>query len=64
MQESASGDTILLANAQQRAQKLIEDYVNNIGDCVGKKYKINWMYLEDNEQIQVETTKKIEEEQE
>lgn len=64
MQESASGDTVLLANAQQRAQKLIEDYVNNIGDCVGKKYKITWMYLEENEQVQVESSKEIEDEQE
>lgn len=37
MQEEASKDTVLLANAQQRAQKLLEDYVNNIGDCVGGK---------------------------
>lgn len=46
MQQSASEDTVLLANAQQRAQKLLEDYVNNIGDCVGKEYKIKWIYVE------------------
>lgn len=45
MQEDASNDTVLLANAQQRAQKLLEDYVNNIGDCTGKKYTIKWVYL-------------------
>ena len=45
MQESASDDMALLSSAQQRAQKLIEDYVNNIGDCIGKKYKISWEYL-------------------
>ena len=47
MQQSASEDTALLVNAQQRAQKLLEGYVKNIGDCVGKEYKIKWVYLED-----------------
>ena len=46
MQESASNDTVLLANAQQRAQKLLEDYVKNIGECTGKSYKIEWVYLD------------------
>ena len=49
MQEAASSDTALLSNAQQRAQKLIEDYVNNIGSCIDKKYKITWEYLEGSE---------------
>lgn len=64
MQESASSDTILLANAQQRAQKLIEDYVNNIGNCVGEEYKITWIYLEDNGQPQVEAAEETKEAQE
>lgn len=46
MKEDASNDTVLLANAQQQAQKLLEDYVNNIGDCTGKTYNIKWVYLE------------------
>ncbi len=46
MIEAASKDTTLLANAQQRAQKLLEDYVNNIGDAVGKEYKIKWIYVD------------------
>lgn len=54
MEQSASEDTALLANAQQRAQKLLEDYVKNIGDCVGKEYKIKWVYVEDN--VQTEDT--------
>ena len=58
MQEAASNDTALLSNAQQRAQKLLEDYVNNIGNCIGKKYKINWTF-EDN--VQTETQEKSEE---
>ena len=51
MKEEASSDTILLANAQQRAQKLLEDYVTNIGNCVGKTYKIKWVYLEGAEEL-------------
>ena len=46
MQEDASNDTALLASAQQRAQKLLEDYVNNIGECTGKSYKFKWVYLD------------------
>lgn len=38
--KKASDDTLLLANAQQRVQKLLEDYVTNIGESVGKTYKI------------------------
>lgn len=49
MWQAASNDTTLLANAQQRAQQLLEDYVNNIGDGIGKQYRIHWVYLE-NEQ--------------
>lgn len=56
MQESASSDTALLANAQQRAQKSLEDYVHNIGDSMGKAYKIKWIYLEGDEPTQPETT--------
>ena len=57
IKEAASNDTALLSNAQQRAQKLLEDYVNNIGNCIGKKYKINWTF-EDN--VQTETQEKSE----
>lgn len=46
MQEAAGKDTALLLNAQQRAQKLLEDYVNNIGNSIGKTYTIKWVYLE------------------
>lgn len=45
MREAAENDTALLASAQQRAQKLLEDYVLNIGNSVGKTYTINWVYL-------------------
>lgn len=51
MYETASKDTVLLATAQQRAQKLLEDYVNNIGNYVGKTYKIQWIYGEGAEEL-------------
>ena len=64
MKEEASSDTVLLASAQQRAQKLLEDYVNNIGNLVGKDYEINWVYLDNAEQLQdVETEKTLQEEE-
>ncbi len=47
LQETAAGDTVLLANAQQRAQSLLEDYVTNVGNVVGKEYTIQWVYLDD-----------------
>lgn len=56
MQEEASKDTVLLASAQQRAQKLLEDYVNNIGKHVGKNYNIKWIYLEDAQELYNEST--------
>lgn len=46
MMETAKQDTVLLANAQQRAQKLLEDYVHNIGTYTGKTYSITWVFLD------------------
>ncbi len=46
MLEAASNDTTILASAQQRAEKLLTDYVNNIGNQIGKTYTINWVYVE------------------
>ncbi len=39
-------DQTLLLQAQQRAQTLLENYVNSIGELTGKQYKITWVYLE------------------
>ena len=47
LQETAANDTVLLANAQQRAQSLLEDYVINVGKVVGKEYTVRWVYLDD-----------------
>lgn len=48
MENAAASDKALLANAQQRAQKLLEDYVNNIGGLVDKNYKIKWIFVDEN----------------
>ncbi len=55
LEENAASDTTLLAEAQQRAQTLLEDYVTNIGNAVGKEYTINWVYL-DEKQPQTESS--------
>ncbi|MGN0437100.1 MAG: DUF4230 domain-containing protein [Lachnospiraceae bacterium] len=46
MAETASKDTMLLSNAQQRAQLLIEEYIENIGSITGVEYKIKWVYAQ------------------
>ena len=50
LKEIASNDKTLLASAQQRAQALLEDYIYNIGNAVGKNYSIKWIYLDANGQ--------------
>ena len=47
MEEEASGDSALLAAAQQRAQNLLEEYVKNVGNAIGREYVISWKYIED-----------------
>lgn len=46
LEEQAKNDETLLMQAQQRAQTLIENYVTNLGDVVGKQYTIDWVYLD------------------
>ena len=46
MEEQAQNDEVLLAQAQQRAQTLLENYVKNIGEAAGKTYTIHWEYLD------------------
>ena len=48
MKLSAASDAVLLANAQQRAQMLIEDYVHNIGKAFQVDYTINWVLVNEN----------------
>lgn len=42
MLETASGDDALLYQARERAKTLLEQYVKNAGDAVGKTYSVVW----------------------
>lgn len=44
--ETAAGDKTLLLGAQNRAKKLLEEYIKNIGSQLGKNYVIDWVYLD------------------
>lgn len=55
MVKAAAEDSALLASAQQRVQKLLEEYVTNIGNAVGKEYSIEWKYIDTEENDSVET---------
>lgn len=43
--EHAENDVLLFANAQERVQTLIEDYIKNIGEAIGTAYEIEWKYI-------------------
>lgn len=45
-EEIVKGDKVLLANAQQQAKNLLQEYINNIGKLAGKKYNIKWVYVD------------------
>lgn len=60
LQETAASDTVLLANAQQRAQSLLEDYVTNVGNVVGKEYTIQWNYLEEGSKTESVASSEVE----
>ena len=47
MLETAKADNALLISAQERAKELLENYVKNIGICVGKQYNIIWEEISD-----------------
>lgn len=42
MEKKAANDSALLVQAQQRVQSLLEDYVKNMGEVLGKEYTITW----------------------
>lgn len=50
LEENASNNQTLLAEAQQRAKSLLEDYVTNIGTVMGREYTIQWVYLDEDEE--------------
>ncbi len=45
MKETVEADYTLLLQGQQRAQELIERYIKNVGDIVGKDYVVKWNKL-------------------
>ena len=47
MEKTAANDTVLLEQAQQRVQSMLEDYVKNMGTILGKEYTITW-YIKEN----------------
>lgn len=42
MEQAAAEDSALLAMAQQRARKLLEDYIQNLSQASGHTYTIQW----------------------
>lgn len=42
MLETVQNDEVLLLQAKERAQTLLANYVQNIGDAIGVEYKIQW----------------------
>lgn len=48
MKKSAEQNHSLMANAQDNAKQLLENYVKTIAEAIGVDYKIEWEYLSDN----------------
>lgn len=46
LEEFASNDKTLLAEAQFRAQTLLRDYITNLSSASGKTYTIKWVYVD------------------
>ena len=47
MLESVQSDESLLKQAQQRAQELLEQYVKNVGDAMGKTYEVSFVIADE-----------------
>ena len=47
MLENVESDDSLLQQAQNRAQELLEQYVKNVGDAMGKTYEVSFVIAED-----------------
>lgn len=45
MKETVETDYTLLLQGKERAQELIERYIKNVGDIVGKDYVVKWNKL-------------------
>lgn len=48
MRERVSGDRALLSEGTQRAKYLLEKYVDNIGECLGRNYNVTFRLAEEN----------------
>lgn len=46
MMATAAADKVLLANAQQQAKTLLEEYVHNVGRAFGIEYTIRWIEVD------------------
>ncbi len=46
MEETASQDTTLLAQSDEKIKILLTDYVKNIGDLTGRQYTIEFIYID------------------
>lgn len=46
LEEIARNDDTLLAQSRDRAKKLLEEYVKNVGDSMGESYTIIWKDVE------------------
>ena len=42
MENAVIENQALFRQAEERAKKLIENYINNLGEAVGKGYTIEW----------------------
>ncbi len=46
MEETAQANSALLVQAKERAKNLIEGYVRNVGEQIGKEYMVEWVDVE------------------
>ena len=54
MEESVKNNSSLLLTAQTRAQELIENYINQLGEISGVDYKITWKYEDNSTSTEIE----------
>jgi hypothetical protein len=53
MMETASSDSALIVRAQERAKKIIEGFVKNVGGEEGKEYSVEWQEIGDDSSMSV-----------
>lgn len=55
MRKTVEANDSLLLSAQNRAKKLIENYIHQLGEATGVQYQIKWSYIEDDTAITAES---------